>query len=218
MASEVEICNLALSNIRAGSINSLTESSFQAQVCKLKYPFLRDRLLTELPWQFNRKLRALSLLTTEIFNWAYAYQYPVDCLKVHRLVGAHEELANADADVVSRMLDSQLLPLKDMRVQIPYEVFNFDDNKTIGTNEADLRIDYAAKVTDPNLFSNDFIMAFSHLLSSELAIPLIGAETGRQLRNDSLQLYKQYISAAIANDLNDQYETPALSEYETIRR
>ena len=218
MSSEVEICNFALSNIRAGSINSLDESSLQAQQCKLKYPILRDRLLTETVWSFNRKIKALSLVTTEIFNWAYAYQYPVDCLKLYRLVGAHEELANANADVISRLLDSQLLPLKDLRTQIPYEVFNFDDNKTIGTNEADLRIDYAAKVTDPNLFSIDFTIAFSHLLSSELAIPIIGAELGRQLRSDSLQLYKQYLDAAIANDMNDQYDAPALSEFETIRR
>lgn len=218
MASEVELCNLALSNIRAGSINSLDEASLAAQQCKLKYPFIRDRLLTELPWGFNRKIRALSVLTVEIFNWSIAYQYPTDTLKIHRLVGAHEELANADADVVSRLLDSQLLPLKDLRQQIPYEVFNFSDVKVIGANEADLRIDYSAKVTDPNLFTNDFIMALSHLLASELAIPLIGAETGRQLRSDSLTMYKEYLSAAMANDLNDQYDTPALSEYETIRR
>ena len=146
------------------------------------------------------------------------YQYPTDCLKVQRLVGAHEELANADADVVSRLLDSQLLPLKDLRNQIPYEVFNFDDNKTIGTNEADLRIDYAAKITNPDLFSTDFIMAFSHLLSSEIAIPIVGAKEGRELRSDSLQLYKVYLDAAMANDLNDGFDTPALSEYETIRR
>jgi hypothetical protein len=218
MTSAVEICNLALSNIRASSINSLDESSLQAQQCKLKYPFMRDRLLAELPWGFNRKIRALSLLTTEIFNWAYAYQYPTDCLKIHRLVGAHEELANADADVVSRLLDSQLLPLKDLRTQVPYEVFNFSDNKTIGANEADLRIDYSAKVTDPNLFSSDFTLALSHLLASELAIPIVGAENGRQLRSDSLQLYKSYLDAAMANDLNDGYDTPALSEFETIRR
>lgn len=218
MASEVEICNLALSNIRSGSINSLDESSLQAQQCKLKYPFMRDRVLTELPWIFNRKIRALSVLTTDIFNWAYAYQYPTDCLKIHRLVGAHEELSNADADVVSRLLDSQLLPLKDLRSQVPYEVFNFDDNKTIGANESELRVDYAAKVTDPNLFSTDCILAISHLLAAEIAIPIVGAELGRQLRSDSLQIYKQYLDAAMANDLNDGYDTPALSEFETIRR
>jgi len=218
MASEVETCNMALSHIRAGSINSLTEGSLPAQQCKLWYPIIRNRMLKESAWGFNRKIRALSLVTTEIFNWAYAWQYPTDCLKINRLVGAHEELANADADVVSRLLDSQLLPLKDMRTQISYEVFNFDDNKTIGTNEADLRIDYAAKITDPNLFTDDFNIAFSYLLASVLAIPIVGAETGRALRSDSVQLYKEYLSAALANDLNEQYETPALSEFETIRR
>lgn len=218
MASEIEICNLALSNMRSQSINSFTEGSLQAQQCKLKYPILRDRLLTEIPWGFNHKIKALSLLSTEIFNWAYAYQYPTDCLKINRLVGAHEELANADADVVSRMRESELFSLSDIRVKIPYEVFNFSNNKVIGSNDADLRIDYSAKVTDPNLFSNDFIMAFSHLLTSELAIPIIGAETGRQIRSDSLQLYKTYLDAAIANDMNEQYDTPALSEFETIRR
>jgi len=218
VSSEVEICNFALSNIRGGSINSLDESSLQAQVCKLKYPILRDRLLTEVAWSFNHKIKALSLVSTEIFNWAYAYQYPIDCLKINRLVGAYEELANADADIISRLVDSQLLPINDLRSQIPHEVFNFDDKKIIGTNEADLRIDYAAKITDPNLFTMDFIVAFSHLLSSELAIPIVGAEIGRQLRSDSLQLYKQYLDAALANDLNDQYSTPPLSEFETIRR
>jgi hypothetical protein len=218
MASEVELCNLALSNIRAGSINSLDEASLSAQQCKLKYPFIRDRLLAELPWGFGRKLKALSVLTTEIYNWSIAYQYPTDVLKIHRLVGAHEELANADADVVSRLLDSQLLPLKDLRQQIPYEVFNFDNNKVIGSNEVNLRIDYSAKVTDPNLFPPDFIMALSHLLAAELAIPLIGAEAGRLLRSDSLTMYNEYLNSAIANDLNEQYDTPALSEFETIRR
>jgi len=218
MASEVEICNLGLSNIRAGSINSLDESSLQAQLCKLKYPFIRDRVLAEIPWSFNHKITSLQLLTTEIFNWAYAYKYPVDCLKIHRLVGSYEELANADADVVSRLVDSQLLPLRDIRRQVEYEIFNFDNVKTIGANEADLRIDYSAKVTDPNLFSVDCIMAISHLLAAELAIPIVGAELGRNLRNESLQLYKVYLDAALANDMNEQYFSPGLSEFETVRR
>lgn len=219
MSSDVEICNIALSNARAGSINNLTtDTTAQAQICRLKYNILRDRCLTETPWGFNRKIRALAVLTTEIFNWAYAYQYPTDCLKIHRLVGAHEELLNADADVVSRLLDSQLLPLKDLRTQTPFEVFNFDNNKTIGANEANLRIDYVAKITDPNLFTADFIMALSHLLTSEIAVPLVGVKEGRQIRQDSLTLYKSYLDAAIANDMNDNYDSPALSEFETIRR
>jgi hypothetical protein len=217
MSSEVEICNLALSNIRAGSINSLNEGSLQAQLCKLKYPILRDRCLREIPWQFNHKIRALATVTTDIFNWAYAYSYPVDCLKIRRLVGSYEELPAGSANVASRLLDSRVIPLKDLRRQIPYEVFNFDDSKIIGSDQPDLRIDFAAKVTDPNLFSDDFVMALSHLVSSELAIPIVGAELGRALRNDSVQLYKQYLASAIASDQNDQYHTPAESDFVTIR-
>lgn len=217
MTSEVEICNLALSNIRAGSINSLTESSLQAQLCKLKYYIMRDRCLREIPWQFNHKLVALASVTTEVFNWAYAYQYPTDCLKINRLVGAYEELPNGSTTVISRAYDNSVIPLKDIRSQIPYEVFNFNDNKVIGADESELRIDYAAKVTDPNLFSDDFIMALSHLLSSELAIPIVGAELGRALRNDSLQLYRSYLASAIAADQNDQYLAPRESDFVTIR-
>ena len=217
MASEVEICNLALSNIRAGSINSLTEGSLQAQICKLKYPILRDRCLREIPWQFNHKLRALAPVTTDIFNWAYAYSYPIDCLKIRRLVGSYEELPAGSSSVISRRLDSRVIDLKGQRRQIPYEVFNFDDTKIIGSDQPDLRIDFAAKVTDPNLFSDDFIMALSHLLSSELAVPIVGAELGRALRNDSLQLYKQYLASALANDMNDQYFSPGESEFITVR-
>lgn len=217
MASVVEVCNLALSNIRAGSINSLTEGSIQAQQCKLKYPILRNRCLREIPWQFNRKIRALAPVTTDIFNWAYAYSYPVDCLKIKRLVGSFEGIPAGSTDVISRRLDSRVIDLKGARRQIPYEVFNFDNSKVIGSDQPELRIDFAAKVEDPNLFSDDFIMALAHLLSSELAVPIVGAELGRALRKDSLQLYQSYLNSAIADDMNDQYLTPSESEFVTIR-
>jgi len=217
MTSEVEICNLALSNIRAGSINSLNESGIQAQACKLKYGLLRDRCLKE-PWLFNRRIVALALVDIEIFNWAHAYQYPTNCLKIRRLMGAHEEIAAGQTGVISRAIDAQSLPVKNIRAQIPYEVFNFTDNKVIGTNDEHLRIDYAAKVTDPNLFSEDFILALSYLLAAEVAVPIVGAKMGRELRSDSLTLYKQYLAAATAGDLNDQYLEPPESDFVTVRR
>lgn len=217
MSSEIEVCNLGLSNIRAASINSLTEGSIQAQYCRLWYPILRDRCLREIPWQFNRKIRALSSSSVDVFNWAYAYAYPTDCLMIHRLVGSYEELPAGSSSVVARRLDSRVLPLKDIRTQIPYEVFNFDNNKVIGADQQELRIDFAAKVDDPNLFSDDFIIALSHLLAANLAVPIVGAELGRALRSDSLQLYKQHLAAAISTDMNDQYLVPGESDLVTVR-
>lgn len=218
MSSEVEICNLALSSIRAGSINSLTEGSLQAQVCNLKYKILRDRCLREIPWSFNRKIKALALLDADVFNWAYTYQYPNDCLKIHRLVGSYEEIPAGSADVIARHRDVDLLPTKGLRAQIPYEVFNVDGTKAVASDQADLRIDYAAKVTDPNLFSDDFIMALSHLLGSEIAIPIAGVEAGRVLRSDCISLYNEYMNSALSEDKNDQYLEPDESEFISVRR
>jgi len=217
MADAVEICNLALSNIRAGSINSLTEASKQAQICKLKYPFMRDRCLRDPGWNFNRTIVTLASSSVDIYNWAYSYSYPVDCLKIHRIIPEYEEVTG-DASVVSRLIDTQLLPITSYRRQVEYEVFNFNNAKIIGANESGLRIDYSIKITDPNLFSDDFILALSHLLASEIAIPIIGVEKGRQLRSDSLQIYEEYLRSATADDMNDGYLEPDDSEYVTVRR
>lgn len=217
MSNEVEVCNLALSNIRAGSINSLDEASVPAQQCKLKYAFMRDRCLRDGVWQFNRTIKALASVDVDIFNWANAYSYPNDCLKVHRLMGEYEEVTN-DFDVISQVIDSQVIPIGNLRSQIPYEVFTFNGDKIIGSNSQNLRIDYAAKIDDPNLFSDDFILGLSHLLASELAIPLIGGETGRAMRSDEIQLYEKYINSALAEDLNDRYLESVESEFITVRR
>jgi hypothetical protein len=120
--------------------------------------------------------------------------------------------------VISRLVDNQLLPTTQMMPEVPYEIFNVDGNKVIAANEADLRVKYAAKITDTTKFSDDFVMALGHLLASEIAIPLVGAELGRQLRSDELQLYKEYVNAAAADDANESAYDEQLSEYETIRR
>lgn len=217
MSNEVEICNLALSNIRAGSINDLNEASVQAQICKLKYPIMRDRCLRDVSWQFNRKIIVLALVDVDIFNWSNSYQYPVDCLKIHRLIGEHEEVTS-DQDVISRVLDSRVIPIGNLRSQIPYEVFNVANTKVIGCNSSNIRADYGAKITDANLFSDDFIIALSHLLASEMAVPLVGGDTARSFRSDELQLYGEYINSATAQDLNDGFLAGNESDFVTVRR
>ncbi len=219
MTSVVDICNLALAKVRGGSINSLTEASVQAQQCALHYPLLRDMVLDDAPWQFAHATKPLSLLSLEIFNWSYAYQYPTDCHRINRLVAEYEEIdSSSDGTMVSRLRDDQLRSQSELRAQIPYEVFNVSGVKVIGSNEPNLRIDYRGKVEDPTLFSPPFVIALAHLLASEIAIPIAGGEMGMQFRSDALQLYQKYIGAALASDMNEQYHDPLESEFITIRR
>ena len=212
MASEVEICNMALSNIRAGSINSLDESSLQAQQCKLKYPFLRDMLLRDVPWNFAHKVGVLALLTDDLFNWVYAYQYPSDCLYINNLILNFEEFGDT-GDGVTRARHIEDIYTPDLGRQVKYEIQNVDGNKVIAANEPELRISYRKKVTDPDLFDTLFIQAFAQLLASELAIPVVGAEVGRKLKSDALKLYESYLLEATATTKNESYVPPVESDF-----
>lgn len=218
MTSEVEICNLALSHIRAGSINSLTEASIQAQQCKLKYPILRDQMLQDAPWQFARSLKALALLTDELFNWIYVYQYPSDCLFINRL---HIDFAEVSSDTSTSAIASRYydrgLPRPDLNQQVEHKIYNIDGNKVIAANNENLRIDYRNRIEDPNLFSLNFIMGLSHLLAAELAIPLVGIDKGRPLRSDELQVYQSYVDSGIENELNEQFTAIPDSDFINVR-
>ena len=213
MSSEITICNLALSHIRGGSINALTEASIQAQQCKLLYPILRDSVLENAPWQFATRIVSLAELTdAEVFNFAYAYQYPSDCLKVKRLILNWETVNRTDSQFYGNNL-----PIINTQAPVPYQVFNDDGNRVIGANYAELRAEYTVQVTDTNLFSTQFILALSHLLAAELAIPVVGVNEGRKLKSDSMQQYNAHIRAACAAMMNEQFTPTPDSEFITVR-
>lgn len=215
MTSIVEICNLALSSVRAGSINSIDESSLQAQQCKLWYPILRDKCLRENNWNFARKIIALAPVTDVVFTQPYAYRYPNDCLEIERLVGEYEQVTT---DSSARYWNPSGCYGTIRYPEIPYDIYNIGDTKIIGTVQANLRIDYTAKITDPNLFSVDFMLALSYLLASSIAIPIVGVKDGRALRSDSLSLYSSYLNSAVASDSNEKHHDIPESEFVTCRR
>lgn len=217
MASEVEICKMALSHIRAGSINSLTESSVQAQQCKLFYPLVRDQMLRDLAPHFAKRVRALAERSgDDIFNWAYSYQYPSDCLKVLKLRPNYEEVQQGEPTIYSRYRDLNY-PIPDLDSAVSYEIQNIDDNRVIVTNEQQVRADIIIRVEDPNLFDIQHIFALSYLLASELSIPLVGVEKGRALRGDNLQIYNQYVDTASVEQLNESHADVPDSEFITVR-
>lgn len=205
MASIVDICNIALSNIRAGSINSLQEGSLQAQQCSLKYPLIRDTLLTQAHWGFAGNIAKLAVLTTTVPHWNYAYQYPPDCLQIRKLM-----LPNGN--VPAYILDK-------FDAQIPYKIMNpTGNNRIIVANVPTLEMDYTVKVEDPNMFDESFIQALTWMMAAELAVPIVGSETGRPLRSDALEMYKSYLATAVTDTLNEQFHQTRESDFITVRQ
>lgn len=219
MASKVEICNLALANIRAQSINDINEASIQAQMCKLKYDFVLDFMLRDVPWNFAKKQIPLALLTDDLFSWVYAYQYPSDCLRVRRLMSTVNQVTETEPGFVYRpeyYNNNPLDYLSSNTVRIPYEIINSSDNLVLGANDADLWIEYTVKVIDPNKYDSQFIMAFAWYLAAEIAMPIIGGENGDAQRRNALQMYARTVSEATALNANERDENPVALESDFI--
>lgn len=224
MASVVDICNMALSHIRAGRISSINDATLQGQQCRLFYGICRDQLIRDGNWQFARALRPLTLLDgVKVFNWRFAYQYPTDILKLNRLVINFEYIEEFSQGVTPRELlygdrIDRVYPLRaNLRAQVEHEIHNNGFTKMIVCNEPDLRADVILRVEDTNLFDPQVTLALSHLLASYLSTPIVGGEAGLQYKQANLGMYSSYIAAALANDNNEQYHAAPESDFITER-
>ena len=90
MASEVDICNLALGHLGdAATVSSLNppEGSAQAEHCARFYPIARDSLLELHAWNFSTTRVALASLGSDWPEWQYCYACPTDAVNLLAVLG-----------------------------------------------------------------------------------------------------------------------------------
>lgn len=169
---EVDICNIALSNIGTKStVTAITppENSAEARQCSIHYANARDYVLGRHPWKFAEKRVALSILGTAPSDWAYSYAYPSDCIRAIAIVmtDRNSETPEPFATAVSDDLKSKL----------------------ILTDKEGAYLKYTARVTIPVLFDAGFIETVAWYLGFKMALPLTGSKTVRE------QAYRGYLAA-----------------------
>ena len=143
MASEVEICNLALNKFGDLSITALTDASKEARACKVFYPIMRDLMLFSHPWNFAMKRADISaqVTTAPAFGFDYAYTLPADCHRVWELYGSTVEWV-------------------------------VESGQLLTDQEEEIYIRYIRKVTESGYFSPAFVDCLGTRLASELALKL----------------------------------------------
>jgi hypothetical protein len=183
MASDIDICNLAL--LRLGtrsSISSLSETSAEAAACAMLYPVVRDSLLTRHQWGFATRRVALADLGNPPSPWAFRYAYPTDCLQARAL---HQPVAGG--------------PL------IPFAISGDQDGagnpmQVILSDQPQAELVYTARITSAALFDAAFVEALSWLMAGEMGIALTG---DRGLATYCMQAAGLAIASAKANDANE---------------
>jgi len=87
MADKVELANLALQEMGAEPITSLTEDSKTARVMNLRLDPLLDSFLRSHPWNFAKDRARLSKLVEEpAFGFQFAYALPSDWVRTLHVV------------------------------------------------------------------------------------------------------------------------------------
>lgn len=191
MASEVDICNLALArlgdNATVASIDP-PEGSAQAEHCARFYPVARDSLLEMHAWKFATRRVLLAQLTTDTWNWTFAYAEPTGVLKLLAVLPAS---ASSDADTQE------------------YEA-ETDGNGTpiILTDLEGASLRYVAHVTDTTVFSPLFVDALAWLLASYLAGPVLKGDAGAAMAKACLQSFMLALSNAKVSDANQRKVRP----------
>lgn len=182
MTSKVSICNLALSNVAAGNITSLTEESAEARACNQFYDQTLASLLESYHWRFARRAVALAEVTnTKPGKWRKAFRRPSDCRKLRRITDA---LMLDDTDAKG--------------------VANEQEGSVIFCNLDVAYLEYTADQPDPTKFPALFVDALSWLLAVKLAMPLT---RDPKVRADAYQVAQRSRSDAEIADANEHRET-----------
>lgn len=142
MASEVQLCNQALTLIGANLITELSDASTasdESVKCSLMYPYVRDMLFAQHTWNFLKKRTTMAKLEdVPVFSFANLYALPADYVSVITMKNESIYKFKVTADGIET------------------------DNP-----EGDLF--YIASVTDPNKFSEAFKPVLVTTLAKELA-------------------------------------------------
>lgn len=187
MASNVDICNLALAHLGDdATVSSISppEGSAQAEHCARFYPIARDVALEAHPWNFATKRTLLAEVTDAApDSWQYAYSLPADCLGASSVLNIWEDGSAQDdegRDFIVETLEN--------------------GNVVIYTDAELATCRYIARVTDTTKYSPLFIDTLSWLLASYLAGPVVKGETGMQVSQGMLKMYMNMLGKASTSD------------------
>lgn len=186
-----DVCNMALAHIAKGKIASIDEQTEMARQCKLFYDSTKKQLLRSYTWGFAKRVSKLAELTVESPYWKKVYAYPEKCIAVRKIF---------DAETGAEIRAGE-------QEQEDWDLYMVSDNVLgIGCNIPRAWLEYTYEVDDVELFSSDFLEAFTHMLAFNICVQLTGnsglQQTQYQLAQAALMRAK-YTTAAEKKDKLD---------------
>jgi hypothetical protein len=187
MASDVDICNLALSHIgQDANITSISppDGSFEADKAAMFYPIARDELLEKHAYRFALRRETLAAFASNpSTQWSYAYAIPNKCLRplAVLLVGATDDSAPQPYDIETAADGQQIL---------------------LTNAPAGATLKFIMQQTDTTKFTPLFVVALSWRTAAYLAGPIT---KDLKQKDGCLKISEAYALDAGASDANSRY-------------
>lgn len=151
--SELMVCNMALMEIGADEITSLSDLNTRARACSRLYSGIRDAVLRAYPWNCAMNYVVLSVDATAP-PWGYAYRYalPSTCLRA---------LALDDPKMTFKVVGRWIYT-----------------NDT----SLEMNLRFTGRVTDPSYWDALLVQAVVARLASALSFPVVGSKELEKLK------------------------------------
>lgn len=204
MASIVDICNIALSNLGSrAQITSISppDGTVEAGYCARFYPIARKEALDQHTWTWSKKRVLLASAANPSDTWLYAYALPSDCLSPLRVI--QQSIAR---DIFSYPF-GPFYTVDDFNVFTERGSANFQvEGDVLLTNEPDAVLLYTRDITDTTKFSASFTTYLADLLSAYLAGPIVKGENGAKTSATWRKVAAQVMKEAAVQDANGSSE------------
>lgn len=147
MASQIQICNLALVHCGEATITSLNEDNKAARVLNRVYDMVRDQALTDYRWNFAIARAELAAdPTPPAFGFQNRFTVPSDLLQLIGLFDSQESNRNyTSAETIFKREGAYIL-----------------------TDDAPCRIIYVKRITDTGMYPPEFVKYMGYLLATTI--------------------------------------------------
>lgn len=215
MASELDICKLALSRIGdAAVLTSIDppDGTKQADRCAQLYPIARDSLLEMHEWGFITVRGSLAPVAAPTFGWAFAYAEPNNLLKILSVLPP-----NAQDDYSTQlppsppgdiMVGQSVSSYIQQGLYTPQAFAREQDgagNGIILTNQDSAVARWTVKVTDTSKFPPLFVDCLASLLASYLAGPTYKGDVGFKMSQTIYGAFEKMFMKATNSDANNTF-------------
>jgi len=186
MASQVDICNLALTSLGAAPIISIDDDSEPASLLRLIYDLTLENELRINTWRFSIKRTTLpALATAPAYGYSKQYALPSDYLRAIQ-VGEHYVCENLRNYVTDKST-----------------FYTLEGNLILTDEAAPLKFRYITNGLTPDEYDSAFVMVIAARLAAMLAEPITQSNSKKAAAK---QEYKDALMAALGSGL---VEVPA---------